>query len=527
MGRRPRGADERLFIDDFSGGVNLLESPHTLPAPFLPAGCLNVTLRGRSLCTRFGTKLAGTLSNASKYIFFSPKFDLFFAYETAAGTLAKYTISGTNQALAGRTAVKTFTTNGDIQIVEFAGLLVLVHAVDGVFTSTDGTTWTNRSTTVKGTIINTWQNKCWVAGDSSNPSRVWWCNAGDATTWTTATDFVDIREVNDRSVSALGVAGGMDVVGRGGLLVFKNESAYRIYSSATGAYTTIDAGRGAGGALAVTAAQGYVYCANQWGVYRMDGDKVTTISDPVRPGWETGRETSGPVLAWSAWDRVYFSNTAGDAAARKLHWELIPERGAWFPHGFNTAAGSYTQPLSVARYGRGASTTNPLNTSLLLLADGVSVVVAPNHPSGISNSTATPAIGTDNGNAVDFRFSLPVVHKQLQRFGVRDIRVLGWGAGVVTARFAGLMESPRGASGTSSLTPLAILAAGRNWPPFVPVNIGSFTSMRAVLEGTFNALANASETQANAGNLYSPIASDLRLPAYAIEAISVGIAPLG
>ncbi len=537
MARRSGGSTQVVYMDDFSGGVNYIESPYTLPQPFLPPGAFNVTIRGRQLVSRFGTRLAGTLTATGQYIFYSSRLNLFFSQEGTG--FYKYTISATNQALSARTNVTTFTTSAKCMAVEFAGVLVVVHPVDGVFTY-DGTTWTNRSTTVKGTCIATWQNKAWVAGDSSNPSRVWWSNAGTPNTWTTSTDFVDVREVDDRAVTAIGGGNGMDVVGRPSLNVFKTNSVYRIYSSSTGAYTTLDGWRGATGSESVTSAQGTIYFCNYYGIYRIDNDRVVTLSDPIRPAWDVGTQYANQYTAWTSWDRVYFSNLGSQStedasyANRRLYWELVPERAAWFPHGFTQSGGTaaFNAPISATRFIKG--TTASVNSAMLLSDDGTSVLVAPHHPSGFSSSMETPPVAKDSwngttGNNVRFTFSLPTITQQMRRFSIRHMQVQGWGDGATNnmrLRWGNWQEQPNSPPAAFTDFTLALPdAMARATPPYVPVPLGVYTSLRPFLTGAQSAIVNADPAHLNgAGDQWSPISKNFQLPGYAIEAVQYKVA---
>ena len=521
---------ETTFVDDFSGGVNLLESQYTLPSPFAPPGMWNATLRGRMLVSRFGTILAGTLGAASKYIFYSSKLDFFISQEGT--TLYSYTISATNQALAGRTALKTFSTSDKVQCVEFTGLLVVVHPVDGVFTwNGAGVIGAAVTAAVKGSCVCAWQNKVWVGGDPGNPSRVWWSNAGTAATWTTATDFVDLREVNDFAVTAIGVGNGMDVVGRGSMQVFKGTSAYRIYSASTGAYITIDAYRGAATSESVTSVAGHVYFCNFYGIYRLDGDTVVTLSDAIRPDWDFGTTYSNPYTCWAAWDRAYFSNLGsnptGDASykSHRHYWELIPERTAWFPHGFQTAGAVYTAPYSATRFAKG--TSGPLNSALVLADDQVSVLVMPHHPQGASSSFSTPPVPKDYytggaGNSIPVRFTFPPIHKQLKRFALQQMRVQGWAAANsdadVRMYFQGVGEQPLGAVLYSDfrLSDINTFLYQYGSPP---VPTGSYTNLIPVITTTPTALQTV--TQASG---YSYGAADQVLPSVGITSFEARVA---
>jgi hypothetical protein len=215
---------------------------------------MNITLDERGgIVKRLGrSKLntGGALPGTPSNVFF---------WKSAGVTIFQIgtTVYKTSNLFGAWSSIATLTTTERMAFTDFNGKLVGVHPTDGVFTY-DGTTWTLATAAVRGTCIASWQNKVWVAGDprAGNASVVWWSNAGNPAVWTTGTDFNALREKDDAPITALGLGQGMDVAGRPGLLVFKEESAYRINSSSTGAYTTIDGSAGAAGALAVRRSTG-------------------------------------------------------------------------------------------------------------------------------------------------------------------------------------------------------------------------------------------------------------------------------
>lgn len=180
---------------------------------------------------------------------------------------------------AGKALVATFTTTARCAMVEFNGKLVAVHPIDGVF-DYDGTTWTLRAAGVRGDTIEVWENKVWVAGDPNNVTRVWWSNAGSSATWTTATDFNELRDVNTLKIRALKAAQGTDYQGNGSLLAIKDVGVHRIKDSSTGAYKTLDSGAGCIGHNAIaTSAGGQIGFVNRNGFFISDGFQVKRASD--------------------------------------------------------------------------------------------------------------------------------------------------------------------------------------------------------------------------------------------------------
>lgn len=290
---------------------------------------LNFTRREDGMMvTRPAANLLATLTGFPTQLFYSQALGRIFVQEGLE--LCRYSSLG-----ASRTVIATFSAAGFCAMTDFGSQLVVVHPIDGVFTY-DGATWTNRSTTVKGNCIAAWQNKVWVGGDPSNLPRVWWSNAGSAETWTTATDYVDIRDVDTSEVTALGGGRGMDILGRPGLLVFKYHSTYRINSATTGAYTTLDNRNGAVNDQAIAFQNGVTVAIGPDKVIRRmtDDSSLTPITRLVSLyDYTTWSVTVWGAIAVPERNSFYFGVGPSDL----LEWQ--PETGAMFRHRFGVGGG--------------------------------------------------------------------------------------------------------------------------------------------------------------------------------------------
>lgn len=338
----------RFKINDFSGGLNIRDAPSQL-ADNEASDCMNVVMDERGgVVKRLGyTKYNAVQLNTAglKRLYYSETLGIMLCQQ--GSDLYRTTGGGTWSA-----SVKTFTTSARVDFTDLAGYIVCVHEVDGVWTSTDGTTWTqaaggaNNMEAVRGRSICTWQNKCWVGGDPNNPSRVWACAAGDPRTWTIASAYVDIRDKDNDIVTCVGAGQGMDAVGRPGLLVWKAESCYRINSSdATSGftYTTLSTSYGAAGPLAVTSSSsGVVAAISHHGIVVTDGveapvlvsGKLDPLFAPTQLAYSyltlmaAGTTTNGHML---------FSLTRTGATTNNLTLEYGPEQGWIVPHSFGVA----------------------------------------------------------------------------------------------------------------------------------------------------------------------------------------------
>lgn len=164
-------------------------------------------------------------------------------------------------------------------VVDFNGSLVLGSVTAGIYLAGSGGTFGLVSNAIHPTMLEVWQDKVWAIGDPTFPNRLWACKAGDAATWTTATDWVDIVEGGPELVSLIATQE-QDYQGRPSLLVYKRRAVIRINSAnaTTGfTYTILGLGTGALGRRAVAADLGVVVAFDDTGLWRTDG-----LSTPVK-----------------------------------------------------------------------------------------------------------------------------------------------------------------------------------------------------------------------------------------------------
>jgi hypothetical protein len=271
-GGRPTYADVR--IGDFSGGLNFRDALTELADNETP-DCLNVVLdeRGGAIkrlgYTRWNTAALPALPTMG---FPSSVCNCNFWYSRSDGKL--YRDSG-----GVLSNVYTFTANGRVSVADFVGTTYLIHSVDGLFRTTDGTTWIPASA-ASGSIpigdqLAVWQNKLWVANSTSN--LLSFCAPGDATKWDSADDAGAnyIREGNDFPIVCLYGTSGVDVTAHPALLVGKrsgaNGSIHRVTDAATGDYVTIDQSAGPGGPGSITNIYGALYIICPTGIFATDG----------------------------------------------------------------------------------------------------------------------------------------------------------------------------------------------------------------------------------------------------------------
>jgi hypothetical protein len=288
-----------LNFRDFGGGLNLRDAASELsPNEFPLAQNITVDERGYvekrlGYIDRYGAQIgSGLVSNI-------------FHWATKGFVVEQI---GTSVHINNSSSFKTFSTNARIGMTEYAGNLFMIHPVDGCFIY-DGTTVTAVPTGPKGNSCSTWQNKVWC-NDFAVPSRLWFSDLGTATNFT-GTNFVDLREKDSSQITLLTGASGVDISGRPGLLAFKEDSAYRVNDSTTGAYSTIDPSVGCGSNIGAITAYGRTFVASTRGIYSTDGlnpmREDSLLLEPLFSKDKINQTRPDLYCAGKYQDRLYFS----------------------------------------------------------------------------------------------------------------------------------------------------------------------------------------------------------------------------
>jgi hypothetical protein len=341
---------KEIQIGPFHGGLNTRDSAGELSGNEIP-DALNVSIDDRgSVQKRLGYEkrfpaMVGS-AGAIKALF----------HWGSRGYLVSQ--RGATMHIDSGAAFLTWTTDDRCGMCEFLGNLILIHPVDGV-RMYDGTTVTGPFTNApKGNTCAAWQNKCWFAGNPINPARVTHTDIGAMTF--NVNGWVELREKDTAKVTLLTGASGLDVSGRPGLLAFKQDSAYRIYDSATGAFNTIDAAIGCGSSIGAVSAYGRTYVASPRGIYYTNGiDPMIEASNKIENLFHKdiiNQDRSDLFAAGRHQDRIWFSFPGSGQTQNTIAIELHPHTGSVMAH--TNAAAAY------ASLGRGdidlimGSTTN-------------------------------------------------------------------------------------------------------------------------------------------------------------------------
>jgi hypothetical protein len=321
---RRRVFQREVGLADFSGGLNLRDAPSELANNETP-DCMNVTL----------TEIGGV----QKRLGYAKKNGTAFTTVSAPQNLFRWQSAGVEITQCGASlfkdngtsAVQTFSTAARVGFAEFGTAVYAIHPVDGIYSSTDGSSWSAVSGSPKGTCLEPWQNRLLAGGDPSNPPRLYASTIGDATNWTVDADHGwtnDIREHDSQPIVAIKAASGVDIAGKPGCLVFKNGSSYRVNDSDTGAYQTIDTSVGAASAISVVNLFELTFVLHQTGIYVTNGvSALTLLSARLQPLFTPAGVAFDQTALFAAGasytdNRVHFSLPRAGSAANDLHLEL-------------------------------------------------------------------------------------------------------------------------------------------------------------------------------------------------------------
>jgi len=325
-----------LAITDFSGGLNVRDASTELQENETP-DCMNVAIDERGGVTKrlgYSKWNATATPNPITYGYESDVCDCALWYSQADGKLYRETTGNL-------TLVRQFAASARISMIDFAGVCYLIHAFDGLFASTDGTSWSTVSAATgaipSGDMLATWQNKLWVASSGSN--QLFFSAPGDATKWDPGDNagFNYIREGNDYPISCLFGTSGVDIQAHPALVIGKRSGAqgslHRVVDASNGNYVTIDQAVGPAGPNAITSLYGSLFIVSTAGIFQTDGQSaILPIGSKLSKMFDPNALDFNQALGFCAGrtkDRVRFSIARTGAAGNDLALEYHPIFKAW------------------------------------------------------------------------------------------------------------------------------------------------------------------------------------------------------
>jgi len=370
------GKIETVRYSDFSKGM--ATAPSTIGDRYFPY-MLNMLPVGDRLRSRFGWVEAGTFADGAVIAMMCVNASGIFTIATG-GQVRWYAFGSSPLSISANNLVGTLPTGSlgtsSVSMCMFGSTLVVTSIFDGTYTGTTAAgSLALANATVKGNCVAVWQNKVWAGGGT----RVWWSNAGSATAWTTASDFVDIKDISGASLTALGSGTGVDIIGRQSLHVFKDASWYRIVDSTTGEYLTMSDDHGATSYQSVAPIGNTVYFTNAKGLHSATGSES---SKRVLRGEDVPWYTA-PYLGVTGEQLMLFGSGTG---LQSVYWIFEPRSGGMFPQ--QAAIGTFIPGTGATALVNGLfGTTNGLLLVNSVPAANDTLLVAPPPATGVTNIT--------------------------------------------------------------------------------------------------------------------------------------------
>lgn len=309
-----------LYLDDFSGGLDLVSSLSTIQPRFTPdARNFRISEYG-SIDKVTGYEAFATLGgNAHELAYYeqrdgSPK-RLVAALATSwQHVQADGTVTNLRTGLTSVTET-TFVQHED----KLYGL-----DRENIMASWDGSTVTTYATGAttgpkKGIILGVWQNRLWVAPGTG--MRVEWSNAEDFSKWP-ASQYVELGGPGTSDY----IVGGVPTPD--GLLVFTNHSCYMIFDDVNGDNRLVDSERGCTSRKSLAFVDGTVFGVCRDGVFATTGASVDLISGRISPIFTKGT----PGLSQSAGvvvDSSYFASIARSSSHNDVTIEYARGSGSF------------------------------------------------------------------------------------------------------------------------------------------------------------------------------------------------------
>jgi len=320
-----------LRISDFSGGLNLRDSPNELAASETP-DAFNFTLDERgALKWRKGCVTAVALPGVAGKtcdLFYSQALGLWLCCRETAGApntfrlhthpadLSSGSWTDRGQIASGVGAQACFADWPGTTPFCLIGTDVVDVNFGGYYTLDATPTLTRRFGNSTVIDLAIWQNKVWLIVPSLGPTRIYRSLVGDPVT--TPTDFNDLREKDAGPLTALGVSGA-------GLLAYKMRSTYRITDAATGAYVLIDNSAGCLHPLSLVAHHGRLYSWGADAFYEWDGIGAgRNVGDKCRSLFVTPALASGPPILGVSGDSIIGAFAADYGTVRDDLLEFNP-----------------------------------------------------------------------------------------------------------------------------------------------------------------------------------------------------------
>jgi hypothetical protein len=171
-----------------------------------------------------------------------------------------------------------------------------------------------------------YKNRVWVAGQTANPSRLFFSDLGDPRSWT-ATNTVDFDPNDGQTITAIGVLGPY-------LLVFKQTKTFVVYDTNTGANRMISGNVGciSHRSLAETPA-GLMFLSSDQGVFLTNGNTLKQLSDNIKPTIDSLSAAAKNNSAAAFYNNHYFLSVPASGTNRNsITLDYDTTTDSWWKH---------------------------------------------------------------------------------------------------------------------------------------------------------------------------------------------------
>lgn len=285
-------------INDFSGGLNLIDPPNELPSGDFHPNSMNLEIRGtgesvrcRPGCLEYATTgslpIPDELTNSDvptnmktyrlsdadgdKLIISTSLGKIYIQNPGAAAGLVTnvYSPGGSEpewdflQALDSGGTPYVWCLNGSSSPRKMNAATSTVSAWGG--------------TPPNGKVHRIWKTLMVIAGVAAQPQRLYYSQPNNPELWTSPGGFIDIKSTDDENEAIVA----LEVIGEN-LLVFKTNSVWLVYDPVSFDNRRIS-GIGCVNRLAVCRVGETVWWCGRQGVYSTDGDDVKLESQKIEP----------------------------------------------------------------------------------------------------------------------------------------------------------------------------------------------------------------------------------------------------
>ena len=291
----PMMATEDMRLRSFAMGLNTLNDPTEVKAAEV-SDCSNVDFYEGRVEKRAGTEQQGNTIGSTTSILGLHSFRRSSGsnqFITAYDTDAYYNVAGT------WTSLKSGLTSGlDTAMETFTDNVYFTNGTDTCF-KWDGSTASDVSGMPKGTILAVYRNKLLTAGVTGEEYRFYFSNIGDGDTWTTASDYVDVRTGNEKEpIIALKVINDR-------VLIFKERSIHMWDETQR---IEISSGIGIESPRSVVNLGDEIIFWNKDNVFVTTGSRIVPIGDQIQKTIQSlNRDRLNQVAGGYYKDNVYFA----------------------------------------------------------------------------------------------------------------------------------------------------------------------------------------------------------------------------